>query len=253
MAFLPALQSFASTAVHMAMNTLFPPRCYACNQLTGAQDGLCAACWDKIRFIAAPYCARCGVPFPYEMGGADAECMPCIQSPPLFSGARAVFCYDEDSRALITGYKYHDRTHATPMYGNWLARAGVDILMHTDVIVPVPLHRLRLIKRRYNQSALLATALAKEAGKPILMRGLERIRHTPQQAGLTREQRLKNVEDAFAVPPPFRSQVNGQRVLIVDDVLTTGATLNACTQALLDAGAKDVYLLTLARTVGEEI
>lgn len=167
--------------------------------------------------------------------------------------ARAVFCYNEGSRALISGYKYHDRTHATPMFAAWLARAAAELLPETDLILPVPLHRWRLIGRRYNQSALLARGLAKAVGKPVLLGGLARIRHTPRQVGLTRAQRILNVDGAFAVPPHYAAALQGKTVLLVDDVLTTGATLNACTRTLLEAGVTQVYLLTLARTVGEEL
>lgn len=253
MAFLTALPGFASFAAKAAMDMLFPPRCFSCDALTGNAHGLCAACWEGIDFISAPYCLRCGTPFPHEMGGPAVECMPCLTTPPPYARARAVFCYDERSRRIVTGYKYHDRTQATPMLSQWLQRAGQDIGDGIDGIVAVPLHRWRLIRRRYNQSALLAEGLARLMHKPVLRGALGRTRHTRQQAGLTREERLTNVEGAFAVPLRHAGKVQGKRLLLVDDVLTTGATLNACTEALLAAGAAEVRVLTLARTVGDEI
>lgn len=179
--------------------------------------------------------------------------MACLLSPPPYAAARAVFRYEGGSRRLVTGYKYHDRTHATPMFARWLARAGGEQLAAADCVVPVPLHRWRLLRRRYNQSALLARTLAKLAGKRFLHDALRRTRNTAQQAGLTREERQKNVEDAFTVPEKRSDAVAGKAVLLVDDVLTTGATLHACTEALLAAGAKTVYILTLARTTLDDI
>lgn len=235
-----------------ALDTLFPPRCFACGEMVGGQGSLCAACWGEVDFISAPMCRHCGMPFEVD-AGEGGECMPCLQSPPPYATARAVFRYEGESRRLITGYKYYDRTQATPMFARWLARAGAEQLEAADVVVPVPLHPWRLLRRRYNQSALLARALGKLAKKPVLADGLKRIRYTPQQAGLTREQRLENVENAFAVPARRMASLSAKTVILVDDVLTTGATLNACTEALLQAGAKEVHVLVLARTVLKDV
>ncbi|MBM3617782.1 MAG: ComF family protein [Alphaproteobacteria bacterium] len=253
MPLLSALPRLASLAAKSAMDTVFPPRCYACNELTGGQHGLCAPCWEGVNFISAPFCARCGMPFAHGMGSEAAECMPCLTLSPPFAKARAVFAYDDGSRRLITRYKYDDRTHATPMYAAWLARAGAELLGEADYIIPVPLHRWRLVQRRYNQSALLVQGLAKLSEKPALLSGLRRTRHTQQQVGLTREQRIANVEDAFAIPPKHAAQLQGKTVLLVDDVLTTGATIESCTRALLDAGVATVHVLTLGRTTDDDV
>jgi ComF family protein len=252
MAFLTALPALASAAVKTAMDSLFPPRCFSCHDLTEKTSGLCANCWNGITFISTPFCTRCGSPFPYNIG-SSLECMPCMASPPPYDMARAVFAYDEGSRKLITGYKYQDRTQATPMFTSWLIRVGAELLAQTDIILPVPLHRWRLLQRRYNQSALLARNLSQASGKIMLPSALIRTRNTPQQAGLNRAQRLLNVKDAFNVPPAYRTQIKDKKILLLDDVLTTGATLNSCTQALLEAGVKAVYVLTLARTANEEL
>lgn len=230
------------------LNTLFPPRCFTCGEMVSEHGSLCGACWGGVDFISAPLCNRCGVPFEIDVG-ENEECMPCLQTPPPYASARAVFRYEGDSRRLITGYKYYDRTLATPMFSRWLARAGASQLAASEVVVPVPLHPWRLLMRRYNQSALLAVALGKLAGKPALPDALRRTRHTTPQAGLTREERLANVRDAFAVSPKRATTIAGKRVLLIDDVLTTGATLNACAEALLEAGAQEVHVLVLARTV----
>ncbi len=233
------------------VDMLFPPRCLACSELTEAHGNVCADCWQTLNFISAPFCHHCGDPFPYNLKDATT-CMACLQTPPPFAGARAVLHYSPASRRLIAGFKYYDRTQATPMFARWMLQAGQHLLSQADVIMPVPLHRRRLIKRRYNQSALLTAELARQSGKPVLLDGLQRTRHTPQQAGLTREQRQENVKSAFTVNPKHAIAIQGKRVLLIDDVMTTGATLHACTHALLDAGAKDVYLLTLARRVLED-
>lgn len=231
-----------------AVDVLFPPRCFVCGELVDAQSDVCSTCWSELDFISRPFCARCGDPFEYAM--KDAEyCMACLQAPPPFASARAVLRYGPTARRLIAGFKYYDRTQATPMFGRWLARSGADNLPGVDAIIPVPLHPKRLVSRRYNQAALMAKSLGRHAGKPVWVNGMRRTRHTPQQAGLTRAERLQNVRDAFAPNPVCENLLPGKTILLVDDVMTTGATLNACTTALLDAGAKDVHILTLARRV----
>lgn len=244
--------NFFQRAASKTLDTLFPPRCFTCGQMVGEHGSLCGECWGEVDFISAPMCHRCGIPFELDVG-AEGECMPCLQNPPPFATARAVFRYEGDSRRLITSYKYYDRTLATPMFARWLARAGADQLAEMDVIVPVPLHPWRLVQRRYNQSALLAQALGKLCGKAVLADGLKRSRYTTPQAGLTREQRQENVKDAFAVSPKRAAQLTGKSIMLVDDVLTTGATLNACTQVLLKTGARSVSILTLARTVLDDV
>lgn len=234
------------------LDTLFPPRCFTCGELVGEHGNLCATCWNGVDFIAAPLCARCGVPFATD-AGEQGECLPCLTTPPAYATARAVFRYEGASRRLITGYKYHDRTLATPMFARWLARAGAEQLAVAEVVIPVPLHPLRLLRRRYNQSALLARELGKLADKQVLPAGLTRTRHTPQQTGLSREERQHNVQGAFTVPPRHHPQIRGRAVVLVDDVLTTGATLDACARALQEAGATAVHVLVLARTAAEDV
>lgn len=252
MVFLQPVKTAMRWSGEQLLDSLFPPRCFACGELSGAPHSLCAACWGEMDFISDPVCDCCGVPFPHSMGDA-ALCMPCLTSPPPYTRARSVFLYTDESRALITGYKYHDRTQATPMFATWLQRAVLPHGQEFDVIVPVPLHLTRLLQRRYNQAALLARALSKSSGHPFLPRALERTRRTPAQAGLNREERLQNVQDAFAVPHRQKNTIEGKNVLLVDDVMTTGATLNACTQALLKGGAQSVFVLTLARTLPGEV
>ncbi len=160
-----------------------------------------------------------------------------------------MFRYDDASRGLVLSYKHADRTHATPAYGRWLARAGAELLAECDVIAPVPLHWTRLVWRRYNQAALLALAVAREAGRPAIPDLLLRVRRTVTQGDLGRSARRRNVQRAFRLTPHREQQVAGQRILLVDDVLTTGATVEECARVLLRAGAASVAVLTLARVV----
>lgn len=216
--------------------------------MVGQVGAFCAECWHKIHFISDPLCHKCGNPFEFSIG-EHAACGACMRAVPPYAAARAVFRYDEASRALVIGLKFHDRTQMLQRFGEWLARAGEKFLPECDVIVPVPLHYLRLLQRRFNQSLLLARALSRYSGVPVAADALRRRRRTLPQTGLTRAQREKNVQGAFRLNPRHRNFVRGKTVLLVDDVMTTGATLHACTRALLRGGAKNVYVLTLARTV----
>jgi ComF family protein len=197
-------------------------------------------------FIAAPQCACCGLPFEFDMG-TDVLCGACARDRPVFQRARAAFRYDEDSKELILRFKHADRTDAAPAFARWMGRAGAALLDDADIIAPVPLHWLRLFSRRYNQAALLASALGALAGKPAINDLLLRRRRTPSQGGLGAAARRRNVAGAFALHPRRRPLVADKRVLLVDDVFTTGATVSACAAAVLRDGAHAVDVLTLAR------
>ncbi len=235
------------------LDVVFPPRCGSCGALTGSHGRLCADCWSKITFLHRPWCAACGYPFPYDLAEENALCIACMQHKPAFDGHRALLCYDEHSKKLVHNLKYHDKPLLLPLFGEWLMQAGSEWMDAEQklLIIPVPLHFLRLLKRRYNQAGLLAQALAKRSGIPLLPDGLKRVRRRPPQAGLSREKRLKNMRGAFAVNAKRRDSIKGATILLVDDVMTTGATLNACARTLKRAGAEKVYAVTIARTVLE--
>ena len=228
------------------LDFLFPPQCLNCNTVVPAQGTLCLPCWQQVQFITDPYCQCCGHPFDYAIGD-QALCGECLRERPPYARARAVFRYDEHSRALVTKLKYADQTQLAAIYGNWLARFGKELVAASEVIVPVPLHYWRFLGRRYNQSALLAHALHKSGGLPVIPDGLKRIRHTQPQPGLTYRQRQDNVKGAFAAHPKRRDALKGKAVLLIDDVMTTSATAGECAKALLKAGAMNVNVLTLAR------
>lgn len=227
--------------IKSAVDFVLPPTCGLCREVVSQTGALCGTCWRDMNFMAPPWCAGCGMPFDGP-AAPDALCAPCLTAPPPYEKARAALAYDERCRKLIGHFKYSDQTHLLPTLLPWLERAAAELLP-VDVIVPVPMHRLRLLRRKYNQSALLAIALGKSFAVPVELMTLRRIRATRPQVGMKREQRLKNVRDAFAV----RGDIKNKTVLLVDDVLTTGATLEACSEALLKAGARSVRVATLAR------
>lgn len=232
----------------VGLNLLFPPRCIGCGGDVDEAHRFCRDCFGSLAFVSEPCCKLCGFPFDYDLG-QEALCGHCMHNPPPYETARTVLRYDEHSRTLITAFKYADRTDRMPAYAALLARAGAQMIAQSDVIIPVPLHRRRLLNRGYNQSALLAYGISDRCDLPVWPDGLRRIRHTPPQAGLTRAQRLKNVVGAFRVNHSYANALRGKRVLLVDDVMTTGATIQQAAQMLLGGGAKAVYVLTLARTI----
>lgn len=240
----------ARGAMMLARDAALPTQCLSCRAPV-AGDGLCAACWTRVSFIARPYCERLGTPFPLD-GGEGQLSMEAIADPPAFNRARAVARYDDVARSLVHALKYHDRMDLAPAMGRWMARAGADLFDGADALIPVPLHWRRRWSRRYNQSGALAKAIGREHEMPVLHRALRRNRRTAQQMGLSRKERATNVRGAFRVAE--REAVAGKRLILVDDVLTTGATVEACTAALLRAGAVRVDVLVFARVVaGGEI
>jgi ComF family protein len=228
------------------LDLLFPPLCMACRTPV-AEPGLCADCWRAIAFLDGPGCACCGLPFPVDLGEGNF-CAACLARPPAFDSARAILAYDEHSRGAILALKHADRLDLVPGFARWLARAGRSALVRGEVIVPVPLHRFRLWRRRYNQAAELARRLGREQAIAVEPEGLVRTRATESQGAMASARgRRRNVLGAFKVPVPAR--IAGRRVLLVDDVMTTGATVEACARALRRAGAAEVHVLALARVV----
>ena len=245
---LDRIRGLAVAFARRAADVALPPQCLSCERPVGAHGALCPSCWSKLRLIEKPYCARLGIPFAYDLG-PGALSAEAIADPPPFDRSRAVAAYDDVARQLVHGLKYLDRLELAAWMAGWMRRAGADLVAEADAIVPVPLHVRRLWWRRYNQSALLARTIAMVSGKPLVTGALRRIRATEQQVGLNPDQRDRNVRGAFKVPESERAAIKGRRVLLVDDVYTTGATAKASTRALLRAGAVGVDVLTFARVV----
>lgn len=233
------------------LDLILPPRCISCGEQVADANALCSTCWGNLDFIAAPICAACGLPLPHDPG-PDGRCAACLARPPRYDRARAVFRYGVESRGMILSFKHADRTYASVAFAAWMARAGAQLLGDADMIAPVPLHYRRLVWRRYNQSALLALRLGRLSGKPVVVDLLQRVRSTPSQAGLGAKERRRNLAGAIALTATRASTVKGRRVLLIDDVLTTGATVGACARALRRAGASGVDVLTLSRVVRAE-
>jgi ComF family protein len=229
------------------LNVALPPLCPSCREPVRDAGALCAACWSKLSFIARPYCERLGIPFAYDPGPGILS-MEAIADPPAYARARAAVRFDEVARTLVHALKYGDRLDIAPTLARWMANAGRELLTEADALVPVPLHWRRLWARRFNQSAALAMAISALADVPMAT-PLRRARSTPQQVGLSRSERAQNVQGAFRVPPAARAEVAGRRLVLVDDVMTSGATVDACTRALLRAGATQVDVLVFARVV----
>jgi ComF family protein len=228
-----------------ALDLALPPLCPACREPVDGR-GLCATCWSKLSFITRPYCERLGIPFAYDPGPGILS-MEAIADPPAYNRARAAVRFDEISRALVHALKYGDRLDLAPMMGRWISHAGREVLTEADALVPVPLHWRRLWARRFNQSAMLAAAIMAESKVAIAPNALKRVKATAQQVGLSRSERAANIQGAFRVPPEGKALVAGRRLVLVDDVLTSGATVDGCARALLRAGAANVDVLIFAR------
>jgi len=231
-----------------AIDLVLPPSCLACNAPVGAAGALCPDCWNRVSFIGRPCCARCGLPFAIE-AAQDAICGDCARLPPVYDRARAAFLYEGAGRELILAFKMADRSWLAPRLATWLQRAAAPLLPDAELVVPVPLHRWRLLARRFNQAAILAGLLARQVDAAVVPDLLVRTRRSPPQTRLSGAARRRNVRGAFAVRRSFASLVAGRNILLVDDVLTTGATVSACTRVLRKAGAARIDVVTLARAM----
>ncbi|WP_244598302.1 ComF family protein [Pseudohoeflea suaedae] len=237
---------FARSFAEAVIATVFPPVCHGCGIIMSRHGGLCAGCWTEVRFIERPFCEVTGQPFDHDRGDGLVSAA-AIADPPVYDKARAVALYDGPARKLVQALKFSDRADLAPMMAEWMVRAGREVLDGSDVILAVPLHRRRLFGRAYNQAGELARAVSHISGTPLAPGTLIRRKATNPQVGLGRTARIANLSGAFRVEPSRASAIAGRRVLLIDDVLTTGATVNAAAKVLLRAGAARVCVLTFAR------
>jgi len=247
------LARHAWQAGRAVFDLLLPPSCPTCDAPVDAPGLMCAACFRDVTLLAEPLCRHCGSPFPYrgagviKDGGRMLLCPACAKSPPSFGRARAALLYDAGARRLILPLKHADRTELAFVLALHMARAGAAFLLAAELLVPVPLHRRRLLSRRYNQAALLARALSRRAHVPMLPDALVRRRPTAPLGEMSATQRAAEVAEAFTLRPSRADAVRGRRVLLIDDVLTSGATANECARTLLAGGAASVDVLAAAR------
>lgn len=230
------------------LNFILPPRCLMCFERCQNQGSLCSTCWGKLNFITAPFCQRCGIPFEFQVEGA-LVCASCLDHPPIFDQARSVAQYNEASKQILMGFKHGDMLHYSHILAQWMSASGQALLARTDLIIPVPLHPWRLMVRQYNQAAVLGNYISKLTGVNKCNNLLVRTRHTASQGHKSVKDRGKNVKSAFKLNPNYKGNIKGQSVLIIDDVLTTGATVNECAATLKQAGAGQVNVLTFARVM----
>jgi ComF family protein len=239
-------------ALHACADLIVPPCCLLCRERIGAHHLLCPACWRGVHFIRPPLCDVLGIPLPFDTGERMVSA-GALAHPPAYDRARAVAHFTGSMRTLVHQFKYADRHDGRTLFGRWLAEAARDLVPGIDLIVPVPLSRLKLLLRHFNQAAVLAAALSREAGVAVDPMLLRRTRWTRSQVGMTREERRRNIAGAFGVPRHLRPRLARRNILLVDDVITTGATVDACARVLKRAGAARVDVLALALVTNEAL
>lgn len=233
--------------IQTALALIYPPRCMGCGALTESDFGLCGVCWRETPFIGGTVCESCGVPV---MGARDRfriDCDDCLKAPPPWQAGRSALLYDGKARSLILALKHGDRPELARPAARWMAQAGRELFRPGMIIAPVPLHWSRLIKRRYNQSALLAQNLGCEAELRCIPDLLLRKKRTPVLDGKTARERADMLQGTISAHPRRTRQMKGRDILLVDDVMTSGATLAACARACQGAGANHIFVLALAR------
>jgi ComF family protein len=231
------------------IRAIYPAQCVACEAQTQAENGLCGSCWRETRFIDGTICDSCGTPLPGESDGQRLQCDDCMVIARPWDRGRAALIYTGIGRKLVLGLKHGDRTDLAQPAGLWMARLARALIHPDTIVVPVPLHRLRLVRRRYNQAALLAQVIARDLQRPVCVDALLRPRKTAPLEGHSRDARFAALSGQITANPRQQAQIAGKHVLLVDDVMTSGATLAACTEALLHGGAAGVSTITLARVV----
>lgn len=229
------------------LNLILPPKCMCCGHIIHDENGLCADCFQKLTFITTPYCKRCGLPFENVMGNKKLLCVKCAQEKrPVLQMSRSALKYDSFFKKNILSFKFKDKTENAVVFAKFLKTAGKDIFeAGADVLIPVPLHYQRLIKRKYNQSALMAQELSHLTGVPVDLTSLVKIKSTKPQVHYSGKARVQNVKGVFEVKN--NTNIKGKRVVVIDDVMTTGSTLKECAKALKTAGAQSVCSITVAR------
>ncbi len=230
------------------INIIYPPTCIACNILISQHGYLCSTCWLKLNFISNPKCHKCGMPFAYEFD-EQATCAKCIETVPYYESARSSIIYDDFSSKLISSFKYYDQTILRHGLSNLVSNLHHEFNDKLDFICPIPLHRKRLFSRRYNQAALLASSLGEKINLPAYLDIIRRSKNVTAQTKLSRNKRLENLKNVFYINKPYLEFIKNKNILLVDDVMTTGTTVNECSKLLIKHNAKKIYVITIARTI----
>lgn len=229
------------------LGMIYPNQCPSCGQLVQDQNAVCPECWGNTHFITGCCCDTCGIDLPGDVPGGDIQCDDCISDPKPWGRGRAALMYEGASRQMILGLKHGDRTDlANPMAG-WMAQAITDILPDDPIFIPVPLHWRRMMRRKYNQAALLALQVGRKTKSTICLDGLQRIRHTDALDGQTKGERMAGVFSSMRAHPGRMDELEGRNIILVDDVMTTGATFKEATRAIKTANVASVSVLALAR------
>lgn len=238
-------------SLQKVVDMVLPPRCPMTGDVVDLPGTLSPDAWKNLSFIANPYCVCCGLPFDFAPSSIekDSLCAACLADRPDYTTARAAMAYDDASRDFILGFKHGDQMHAVVAMVPFLKLAGGDVWAQADYVLPVPLHRWRLLRRRYNQAGVMARAMARETGVAYLPDALMRIRATKTQGRLGVRARAENVRHAFSIRPGAAQKIAGKKLILMDDVYTTGATVRECAKLLLKAGAAEVHVITLARVI----
>jgi ComF family protein len=229
------------------LNLLFPTKCIVCDGYH-SQAEICSDCWSNFTFITKPCCYICSFPFNYD-DDSEAICGGCISTKPIYNRAISILRYDSYSKDLIHKFKYQDQLHVLNYLVNLMSNMGKELLEEADIIVPVAMHRNKLLKRGYNQSALLAMTIAAKNKIQYFPQAIIRNNNSIAQVNLTKDQRLKNVKGDFSLNPKFSDLIRGKKILLIDDVITTGATISECCKALQKAGPSVILVLTLAKKI----
>ncbi len=233
--------------------SIYPQTCHLCKKIIEADSAFCHDCWNQLDFITDPFCDTCGIALPYIESfdkGETLYCSLCLQAPPIYEKCRSAVQYSQAVQKLIVGFKQYDQTATLPVFTAWLKKLCSQFDRIEDhILIPIPIHYIKMFNRHYNQAALLSKALAKETGCRTWLNGMIRTKHTKPQGKVRITERASNVKGAFAINLKYKNQIKGKAFILIDDVYTSGSTVNECTKLLLNEGAKHVKILTIARTI----
>lgn len=232
------------------INLIFPPKCILCGKVVEEYDTLCHDCWKDIEFIQKPFCSKCSSPLQMEISEDDL-CANCLKNPPLYIKSRSAMVYSDETAKIIFKFKFYDKPHIKKFMAKTMVKASQDIIKNVDILIPIPLHKKRLIFRRYNQALILANEIGKLTNKNVVYNFLVKKKHTIPQAKLKGVERAKNLKDKFCINSKYLKNIKNYEALnfaIIDDVMTTGSTVNECVKVLHEVGIKNVYVITFAKT-----